>query len=137
MKGWKTMVAFSQKVGLGKRALVVDDEPTIRQIMARVLQQLGFEVDCAPDGLQALDFADQHDYALVVCDLLMPGINGMSLWEDWRRTHPDLTARTLFVTGDSASYETSNFLERSGCPCIFKPFRLNDLADRVLEMQAG
>lgn len=124
-------------VGAGKRALVVDDEPVVGQIICRVLEQMGYEVDHALDGDQALRLARCNLYAVVVCDILMPRINGMALYETWQKEAPEIAAHTIFVTGDSLGTETSEFIERTGSPCIFKPFRLNDLAKLVVDLEAA
>ncbi|MEN6546126.1 MAG: response regulator [Armatimonadia bacterium] len=124
-------------IGAGKRALVVDDEPVVGQIICRVLEQMGYEVDHALDGDQALRLARSNPYAVVVCDILMPRINGMALYDTWQREAPEIAAHTIFVTGDSLGSETSDFIERTGCPCIFKPFRLNDLAKLVVELESA
>ena len=122
-------------IGAGHRALVVDDEPVGGEIMCRVLEQMGYEVDHAMDGEQALAFARQQSYDIVVCDLLMPRTNGMALYDVLKDEAPQLARRMVFVTGDSLGNETSSFIERTGCRCIFKPFRLNDLAEVIVQVQ--
>lgn len=124
-------------IGAGKRALVVDDEELVGQIICRVLEQVGYLVDYAEDGDEALGLSRNQQYDIVVCDILMPRINGMALYEIWRDEAPAVAARTIFVTGDSLGSETSDFIARSGCPCIFKPFKLNDLARVISQVQAS
>lgn len=122
--------------GATKRALVVDDEETVGQIMGYVLQGLGYAVDHALDGQEALRMAREQSYDAIICDLLMPGINGMALFESWQAERPELTRRVIFVTGDSLGNETRDFVERCGCPCIYKPFRLGQLAELVTGLEA-
>lgn len=122
-------------IGRGHRALVVDDEPVVGGIICSVLEQMGYEVDQAMDGDEAMDLAVQNSYSVIVCDLLMPRINGMALYDVWLKEAPEAAARTIFVTGDSLGQETSEFIKRTGCRCIFKPFRLNDLAEIVVQVQ--
>jgi CheY-like chemotaxis protein len=131
-------MAMSAEVSMlpAKRALVVDDEETVGQIMCHVLQQMGYQVDHVLDGQQALDVARGQHYNAVVCDLLMPGVNGMALFETWLVEDPDLARKVIFVTGDSLGTDTSEFVTRSGCPCIYKPFRLAQLAELVESMDA-
>lgn len=118
-----------------RRALVVDDEETVGQIMGDVLQGLGYAVDHVLDGQEALRMARERSYDAVICDLLMPGVNGMTLFETWQTESPELTHRVIFVTGDSLGNETREFMERCGCPCIYKPFRLGQLADLVTGLE--
>ena len=122
-------------VGQGHRALVVDDEPVVGQIICRVLEQMGYQVDQALDGDQALGLARQVPYDVVVCDLLMPRVNGMALYDVWQDEAPRMAGRTVFVTGDSLGSETSEFISRTGCRCIFKPFRLSELAEVVAQVE--
>jgi DNA-binding response OmpR family regulator len=122
-------------VGRGHRALVVDDEPVVGQIICRVLEQMGYQVDQAMDGDQAMGLARSAAYDVVVCDLLMPRVNGMALYDVWSAEAPRMARRTVFVTGDSLGAETSEFISRTGCRCIFKPFRLSELAEVVAEVE--
>lgn len=124
-------------IGEGKSAMVVDDEPTVGHIMCQVLEQMGYEVDHALDGDEALLHTRDHLYDIVICDILMPRTNGMELYELWREQAPLLTQRTIFVTGDSLGIETEEFIKRTGCPCIFKPFKLGELAQTIVDMQAS
>jgi CheY-like chemotaxis protein len=123
-------------VGKGKRAIVVDDESVVGEIMCKVLEQMGFTVDAALNGQQALDLTRSQAYDTAICDVLMPGINGMNLYETWCQECPSLAARTIFVTGDNLGFETSQFLTRTGCRCIYKPFKLADLAQAVVDIQS-
>ena len=124
-------------VGKGKSALVVDDEPTVGHIMCQVLEQMGYDVDHALDGDEALVHTHDQLYDLVICDILMPRTNGMELYELWREQAPLLTERIIFVTGDSLGIETERFIRRTGCPCILKPFKLGELAQTIVNMQAS
>lgn len=121
--------------GAGKHALVVDDEPLVGHIMCEVLEQIGYHVDYAADGDEALQFSRSQEYDVVVCDILMPRINGMALYDIWLDEAPATACRTIFVTGDSLGAETTQFVARTGCPCIYKPFKLNDLARVILAVQ--
>jgi CheY-like chemotaxis protein len=120
-----------------RRALVVDDEETVGQIMGYVLQGLGYQVDHVLDGHEALRMAREHCYDAVVCDLLMPGVNGMALYAAWQDENPQLARRVIFVTGDSLGTDTTEFMQQSGCPCIYKPFRLGQLAELVAGLEGA
>ena len=130
------MSIFSEcQVGLGKRALIVDDEATVGEVMSKVLEEMGYEVDCAMDGHEALELAKARHYSTIICDILMPGVNGMVLYETWEEECPELAEKTIFVTGDNVGFETSEFIARTGRRCLYKPFRLDDLARVVIEAQ--
>ncbi len=114
------------------RALLVDDEPVIRQALRRFFQRNGWEVDEAEDGAVALERlvgegASRERYAVIISDLRMPGVSGMDLYERIARERPELLDRLILSTGDSVSAEAADFLRRSACPVLNKPFGLAEL----------
>lgn len=124
-------------VGGGKHALVVDDELLVGQVICRVLEQLGYQVDYAEDGDEALTLSRRQPYDLVICDLLMPRLNGMELYDIWHEEAPVTASHTIFVTGDSVGTEITEFVARTGCPCIYKPFRLSELGRVIAQLQTA
>ena len=75
-------------------------------------------------------------YDLIVCDLKMPRVDGMTFYRTLERDHPDAARRIMFVTGDVAGTEAEQFLEETGCRWLAKPFRLRDLI-RIAREIAG
>ena len=116
-----------------RRALLVDDEPVIRQALRRFFQRQGWEVDEAEDGAGALDRlmgrerTERDGYAVIISDLRMPGVSGIDLYERLAAERPELLARLILSTGDSVSPEAADFLSRSSCPVLAKPFALAEL----------
>lgn len=125
------------KNGPVQHALIIDDEAVLAQSIASILEQLGYQPDIALNGKEALERTRTQQYALIICDLLVPGLNGMALYEIWQKEAPHLTSQIIFMTGDSFGGETSEFLRRTKTRYIFKPFRLNDLVDIVRQVQAN
>jgi signal transduction histidine kinase/BarA-like signal transduction histidine kinase len=111
----------------GTRVLVVEDEPALAAAVAEALADAGFEVDRAGDGEEALARVRERPYDLVVCDLKMPRLDGMSFYRAIAATAPALARRVIFVTGDVVGTDAERFLEESGCRWLAKPFRLGDL----------
>jgi PAS domain S-box-containing protein len=111
----------------GTRVLVVDDEPALAAAVSDALTEAGFEVDRAGDGEEALARVRERSYDLVVCDLKMPRLDGMSFYRAIAATEPVLAQRVIFVTGDVVGTDAERFLEESGCRWLAKPFRLGDL----------
>src|ERR1051326_2293677 len=58
------------------RVLVVDDEPAIRALVAKIVERAGFGADVAADGSEAIEKGNQTDYAVIVLDLMMPAVSG-------------------------------------------------------------
>jgi two-component system NtrC family sensor kinase len=84
----------------GTRLLFVDDEPALRTGMEAFGALRGFTVLSAPDGRAALDLVRKTGVDAIVCDLRMPGMDGLAFLEQLRRERPGLAARTIFLTGD-------------------------------------
>lgn len=118
------------------RVLIVDDEGALARLMQMLLEHLGYVVDWAADGEKALHLGAQRRYAAVLCDLLMPVINGMELFKIWQAEAPEIADRVIFVTGDNLGFQTNRFLESSGRPCLHKPFDIQDLTDVLEEVTA-
>lgn len=128
---------LERQIGAGYSALIVDDEQCIGNILTGLLEKFGYEVDYATGGEEALQFTRGREYSAIICDILMPGLNGMKLYERWQEESPENASRTIFVTGDSLGYETNAFLHRTGCRCIYKPFKLMDLAEALIELTSA
>jgi PAS domain S-box-containing protein len=107
--------------------LVVDDEPSLRDSVAQTLRRSGFEVYVAADGLEALEVARGQRFGVLVTDLVMPNMDGITLAERLREGRPDLPV--LFITGHAAV----DFARRLplDAPVLRKPFRALDLVSSV------
>jgi two-component system NtrC family sensor kinase len=115
--------------------LVVDDEERLRNILIDVLTSLGHRVDQAANGTQAMEKLRTGDYDLVMLDLRLPDVDGRGVWRWLGRERPALTGRVVFMTGDTMSGETQQFLQDSGRPVLTKPLsidRVRAVVDDVL-----
>jgi excisionase family DNA binding protein len=104
------------------RILVVDDEPSIRDLLAKTLALAEYDVDVAADGRAALDRMRHDVYDLLIADLKMPGIDGLSVIREAKRYKANLPV--IIITGystESAAIEAVN-LGVSGY--LTKPFRV-------------
>jgi len=114
-------------VARGTRALVIEDERALGEAVADALRDEGFDVDRAADGQDALTNLHQRHYDVIICDLKMPTVDGMTFFSHVSEQMPQLARRIVFVTGDVAAADTERFLEASGCRWLPKPFRLKEL----------
>ena len=114
-------------VGAGANVLVVEDERALAEAVSAALVDVGFRVDLAGDGREALEKVNAQGYDLVICDLSMPRVDGPAFYAAVSKTIPSLTSRIVFVTGEVVSADTERFLEESGCQWLGKPFRLAEL----------
>jgi CheY-like chemotaxis protein len=109
--------------------LLIDDEAAVRGAIARVLGKV-HEVIPVAGGREALDLlVDDRDFDAVLCDLMMPGIDGMSLFEAARALEPSLVDRIVIMSGGAFTERARNFLEREEVTALHKPC----LTEEVLE----
>ena len=121
----------------GASVLIVEDEPALAQAVGDGLADAGFVVDRAADGEEALARVGARTYDLIVCDLKMPRVDGMTFYRAIALTNPPLARRVIFVTGDVVGTEAEHFLEDTGCRWLAKPFRLADLLRAAREVLGG
>lgn len=115
----------------GRRALVVDDESGVADLLAEILRKAGLAVTVAENGHQAMTHLLQEDFAAILTDLRMPGLDGRGLFAELQRQRPALARRIIFVTGDMLSPDVARFLRDSGQPCLEKPFSPDDVRRTV------
>ena len=116
------------------RVLIVDDEPLLRKATARILEQ-EHDVVVAGSARQALSLLEQGErFDVVLCDLLMPEMTGIELFELVSVRWPDIAARVVFLTGGVFSRQAAAFLESSGRPWVDKPFEVDALLQIVREI---
>jgi len=115
----------------------VEDEPTVARLISDVLEDEGFQVEALLDGYEALERAARASYDLVICDMKMPGLDGQHFYETLACMGNPLSKRFLFVTGDVLSSHTQEFLERNLVPHVAKPFRVEELTEKVFGLLDG
>jgi DNA-binding response OmpR family regulator len=114
-----------------KRALVVDDEPVIARIFRKILAEDGFDVAVAADGNLARDMVRREAFDLCILNIHVPGISGIELYQVIKEERPELSARTLFATGDILNGSTQTFLKEANRPVLLKPFTPDELRAAV------
>ncbi len=109
------------------RILVVEDEPTVAQLIVDVLREEGHLVEAVLDSQEGLTRLSRARYDLVVCDLRMPRLDGPAFYDALVRAGSSAQDRIMFVTGDTLAPRTLQFLEKSGLPYLSKPFLVEEL----------
>jgi CheY-like chemotaxis protein len=110
-----------------KTALVVDDEPAVRDLVHALLNHFGLEVETANCGVEALAKVDQTNFDLVITDLLMPGMKGDELAKEIKKRRPDLPV--VLITG----HRPEIIAPEIAC-VLAKPFSRQELRDAVLAL---
>src|SRR3954454_2548781 len=108
--------------------LVVDDEPIVRDVVARYLARSGFDALEAADGDHARRLIESEDVALVVLDVMLPGIDGFELCR-WIRSRSELPVIMLTARGEETDRIVG--LELGADDYVTKPFSPRELVSRV------
>jgi DNA-binding NtrC family response regulator len=112
--------------------LLIEDEPSVIAFLRAALERKGYEVIGASSGAEGLEQLSKGKYSGVISDIRMPGeVNGADVHAWIQKNKPELSARVILISGDTANSETQAFLRRSGTPCIEKPFRVQQLITTV------
>src|SRR5689334_22386185 len=111
------------------RILVAEDEPGILAFVTRALRADGFAIDCAADGAQALACLTHTRYDLLVLDLLLPRVDGLSVLRHVRQSQPRLPVVIVSARTD-LSTKLRGF-ELGACDYVSKPFALDELLARI------
>src|SRR5947209_14246501 len=110
--------------------LVVDDEPTIAEVVARYLERAGYRTRIAGDGAQALDLVAERRPDLVVLDLMLPGIDGLEVMRRLREQDHERIALILLTAKGEESDRVIG-LRLGADDYVVKPFSPAELVARV------
>ncbi|WP_394844010.1 ATP-binding protein [Pendulispora brunnea] len=117
--------------------LIVDDEPLVCSSLQRSLKR-DYEVTAVQSARAALDLmAGGTSFDLVLCDLMMPEMSGMDLYEELRRTNPVQCTKLIFFTGGASTAGAREFLERVPNPRLEKPADIARIRELVRERIAS
>jgi DNA-binding response OmpR family regulator len=104
------------------RILVVDDESSVRDLLSKTLALAEYEVDTANDGRTALERLRLYPYDLLIADLKMPGIDGLSVIREAKRLRTDLPV--IIITGYSTETAAIEAVNLGVSGYLTKPFRV-------------
>ena len=110
------------------RILIVEDEPRLRASLLRTLQEEGYGVDTAEAGDEGLRMAEATDYAAVVLDVMLPGLDGFEVLERLRRTKQ---TPVLLLTARTGTEDKVRGLDAGADDYLPKPFDLPELLARL------
>jgi CheY-like chemotaxis protein len=113
-----------------RRILVVDDDIGVRDTMAGLLSDLGYDVAVAADGEEALILLQDSTFGLVLTDLNMPGMDGWSLAG---RIKKDSSTPVVLITASDRPSVEARLKDSAVDSVLFKPFRVEDLMTVVIK----
>jgi len=112
------------------RVLVADDDQSIRQLLCTVVRRERLEVDCASDGQEAIDHLRQHDYSVILLDLMMPRVDGFGVIE-FLRHHPPVIKPVILVITAYADQRFKKVDPDIVAGVIRKPFEIAELGNII------
>ena len=114
--------------------LIVDDEPSVVSALARLLSHDGYTVETAGNGHLALAQLQAQRYDVILCDLVMPELDGSDFYTILLRHYPSLCKRVIFLTGDLLGAESTAFLAQCGQPWLHKPCSATEVRSAIEQM---
>lgn len=122
--------------GFVGRALIIDDEAGVCRTIERLLRG-SYDTASVNSGREALELLEHDsDFDVIICDLLMPDVSGVEVYEHLRSHLPRLEARTVFVTGGTFTERTNDFVDTTHRPVVLKPFDILEFWKVVDEVAA-
>ena len=116
--------------------LLVDDDPLIRGLGQELLEHLGYRVETAGDGSEALEkFQGRERVDLVVLDYCLPGQNGCEVLKEFKIL--DKRARVLVASGFLSTQDMASLKEEGALGLINKPYRLTELQHQIKAVLGG
>lgn len=111
------------------RVLLVEDSQRFQRSITQALKRSGYAVDATGDGVEGLWFAKNHDYDVMILDLMLPGLDGLTLLQRLRREGK--TTHVLILTARTATEDRVRGLQLGADDYLVKPFALEELLARV------
>jgi len=116
------------------RILSVDDSMTIRNMVKSMLEGEGFEVVVANDGVDAMEIAREETFDLVLCDVNMPNMNGISLVSKLRRLDAFADIPIIMLTTEDSDFKKNKARNFGASGWLQKPFTEERLVGAVKKM---
>lgn len=111
------------------KLLIVEDEPNVVSVLKRGLSSEGFELSVAPDGFIALEMVSAHSFALIILDIMLPGVNGLDLCKQIKKNHPQIPI--IMLTALSSTENIVTGLDNGADDYLVKPFKIAELSARI------
>lgn len=130
-----TKLPSSVKPSSRATVIVIDDEPLVGRSIRRALR--GHDVEVFASGTEAIArLCSDAPYDVVFCDLMMPEVSGIEVYQQVAAQRPDLAERFVFMTGGAFTSAARAFLDATPLVCLEKPFELRQIRDLVAERAA-
>jgi two-component system, cell cycle sensor histidine kinase and response regulator CckA len=114
-----------------KKILLLDDNATLANLTRLILVENGYDVELASDGVQGIKKILVNDYAVILCDMVMPNLAGDMFYMAVERAKPHLCKRFLFMTGHKGDRKIDDFIRRVRGLILWKPFKSHVLMESI------
>jgi CheY-like chemotaxis protein len=118
------------------RVLVADDDQSIRRLVGTIVKRENLQVDCVADGLEAVEMFKQHEYAVILLDLMMPRLDGFGVIE-YLKTHPPARKPVVLVISAYADQKFKEVDPSMVAGVLRKPFEVADIGNLVRQCVEG
>ncbi|PIR15529.1 MAG: hypothetical protein COV48_13840 [Elusimicrobia bacterium CG11_big_fil_rev_8_21_14_0_20_64_6] len=118
----------------GRKILVVDDDPSIREILSIQLTRLGYEITSAGDGLEAIESFKASAPDVILLDLMMPRLDGLATCQQIRALEKKTGAKrtpVLFLTARDSTHDKTSAALSGGDEFVPKPVSIQELSERL------
>ena len=115
--------------------LIIDDEASLRQTLARILQRAGYEVTTAANGKEGLSLVTEHPFDLIYLDIRMPDVSGLELLKTIHAKFPDLPV--ILFTAQPDLNSAVEALRRGATDYLLKPLKPQAVIDRTQAILAN
>ncbi len=116
------------------RIMVIDDETYLLELMDRVLSNPSQSVHTTDNGRKALAKLLTEPFDVIICDILMPDLTGIELYQQVVAAQPQLANRFIFVTGNAVDTDTRTFLASNNLHWVAKPFMPADITAAIAQI---
>ncbi len=107
--------------------LIIDDDRSVRSALLKAFERAGYMAEAVESGLAAVAALQQRSYRVIVCDIRMPFLDGVSFYDELNESDPETARRVVFVTAFAKEPTVHAFLERTSNVVLEKPFELDEL----------
>jgi two-component system, OmpR family, alkaline phosphatase synthesis response regulator PhoP len=112
-----------------EKILVIEDDTDIVYLMGIHIKDLGYEFDAADNGIQGLEMARMNPYVLIILDVMLPGLDGLSVCSTLRSEN--ITTPIMMLTARAEEFDKVNGLESGADDYLTKPFGVREFSARV------
>ena len=117
--------------------LLIEDDPDVSKSFTGALERQGFRVTAVNAADRAFEELRRSSFDVIVCDVILPRMEGTTFFDRLKDDFPNMTGRVLFVTGWSGEEKTRRLVEYTGRPFLQKPVEMDVLVKAVREIAAG